>query len=63
LFMIHVLGDMPSSKVIGMISDASNLRTGMAVTLVAFAVGAVIFFVGARFAPALNDGDEAAAPA
>jgi MFS transporter, Spinster family, sphingosine-1-phosphate transporter len=63
LFAIHVLGDMPSSKVIGMISDASNLRLGMAATLVAFAVGAVIFFVGARFAPPLTDSVEAPAPA
>jgi MFS transporter, Spinster family, sphingosine-1-phosphate transporter len=58
-----VLGDMPSSKVIGMISDASNLRVGMASTLVAFAVGAVIFFVGGRFAPTLADDVEAPAPA
>lgn len=63
LFVIHVLGDMPSSKVIGIISDASNLRTGMAVTLVAFAIGAVIFFIGARFAPSLTDDVEAAVPA
>jgi hypothetical protein len=63
LFAIHVLGDMPSSKVIGIISDASNLRIGMAVTLIAFAVGAVIFFVGARFAPSLTDDVEAPAPA
>ena len=63
LFAIHVLGDMPSSKVIGMISDASNLRLGMAATLVAFAVGAVIFFVGARYAPPLTDSVEAPAPA
>jgi predicted MFS family arabinose efflux permease len=62
LFVIHVLGDMPSSKVIGMISDRSNLRAGMAATLIAFAVGAVIFFVGARMAPALRD-VEAPAPA
>ncbi len=63
LFAIHVLGDMPSSKVIGMISDASSLRLGMAVTLIAFAVGAVIFLVGARFAPPLTDDVEAPAPA
>jgi predicted MFS family arabinose efflux permease len=62
LFVIHVLGDMPSSKVIGMISDRSNLRAGMAATLIAFAVGAVIFFIGARMAPALRD-VEAPAPA
>jgi hypothetical protein len=62
LFVIHVLGDMPSSKVIGMISDRSNLREGMAATLIAFAVGGVIFFIGARMAPPLSD-VEAPAPA
>jgi hypothetical protein len=34
----------------------------MAATLIAFAVGAVIFFVGARIAPTLRD-VEAPAPA
>ena len=63
LFVIHVLGDMPSSKIIGIISDASNLRLGMAATLISFAVGAVIFFVGARYAPSLTDRVEAPAPA
>ncbi len=46
--------------------DQRRTRTcglGMAATLVAFAVGAVIFFVGARFAPPLTDGVEAPAPA
>lgn len=62
LFMIHVLGDMPSSKVIGIVSDHSNLRLGMAVTLISFAVGGVIFFIGARIAPELRD-VEAPAPA
>jgi Na+/melibiose symporter-like transporter len=62
LFVIHVLGDMPSSKVIGIISDRTNLRLGMAVTLISFAVGAVIFFIGARIAPELHDA-EAPAPA
>lgn len=63
LFAIHVLGDMPSSKVIGMISDASNLRLGMAATLVAFAIGAVIFFIGSRYAPPLHDELTDASPA
>ena len=63
LFAIHVLGDMPSSKVIGIISDSSNLRLGLAATLVSFAVGAVIFFIGARYAPPLQDRLEDASPA
>jgi hypothetical protein len=56
LFVIHVVGDMPSSKIIGMISDRSNLRLGLGVTLVAMLVAALIFLAGARYAPPLNDG-------
>ncbi|HSU20057.1 MAG TPA: hypothetical protein VLI45_09975, partial [Acidobacteriaceae bacterium] len=61
LFAIHVLGDMPSSKVIGMISDHANLRVGLAATLVAFAAGALIFGVGSRWAPELHHEGELAA--
>lgn len=60
LFAIHVLGDMPSSKVIGMISDHANLRLGLAATLVSFAAGAVIFGVGSRWAPELHHEGELA---
>lgn len=55
LFAIHVLGDAFSPKIIGMISDRSNLRYGLGATLITLAIGAVIFFVGARFAPPLDD--------
>jgi len=62
LFAIHILGDMPSSRIIGVISDHSNLRFGLGATLVAMLVASVIFFVGARYAPPLVS-DEAAAAA
>ena len=61
LFTIHVLGDAFSPKLIGIISDHSNLRLGLGSTLIAMLVGAVIFFVGARFAPPLSDSLEVAA--
>jgi len=54
LFTIHVLGDTFSPTIIGTISDHSNLRVGLAATLVTFALGAVIFFIGARYAPKLK---------
>ena len=57
LFAIHVVGDMPSSKIIGIISDRSNLRIGLAATLVSMLVAAVIFYFGARYAPSLKVGD------
>jgi MFS family permease len=55
LFTIHVLGDAFSPKIIGIISDHSNLRYGLGATLVTMLIAAVIFFVGARFAPPLHD--------
>jgi hypothetical protein len=54
LFLIHVLGDMPSPKLIGWISDRSNLRWGLGSTLIAMLVAAVIFSMGARYAPKLH---------
>ena len=61
LFTIHVLGDAFSPKLIGIISDHSNLRLGLGSTLIAMLAGAVIFLVGARYAPPLDDSLEGAA--
>jgi predicted MFS family arabinose efflux permease len=61
LFAIHVFGDAFSPKIIGLVSDRSNLRMGMGVTLITFVVAAVIFFVGARWAPKLEHSVEAVA--
>jgi MFS transporter, Spinster family, sphingosine-1-phosphate transporter len=57
LFLIHALGDAPSPRIIGHISDHSSLRTGLGVTLVTFAIAAILLFAGARYAPRLNDAD------
>lgn len=53
LFIIHALGDASSPHLIGKLSDATNLRTGMGATLVSLAVSGAILFSGARFAPKL----------
>jgi MFS transporter, Spinster family, sphingosine-1-phosphate transporter len=63
LFVIHVVGDMPSSKIIGIISDHSNLRLGLGATLVAMLVASAIFFLGARYAPLLEETSAHAATA
>lgn len=63
LFVIHVLGDAFSPKIIGTISDHSNLRFGLAATLVTMLIAAVIFFVGARFAPPLDHSAQTPTPA
>ena len=54
LFVIHVLGDAFSPKVIGILSDHYNLRVGLGATLVTMLIAAFIFFFGARFAPPLD---------
>jgi MFS family permease len=59
LFALHVFGDLPSSKIIGIVSDHTNLRVGLGVTLITMVVAAVIFCVGARYAPKLEDRVEA----
>ncbi|QHN03262.1 MFS transporter [Granulicella sp. WH15] len=51
LFLIHALGDTPSPKIIGMVSDRSTLATGLGVTLITLLVAAVLLFLGARVAP------------
>jgi MFS family permease len=60
LLTIHVLGDAFSPKLIGIISDHSNLRYGLGATLVTMLLAGVIFFIGARFAPPLHDSLDAA---
>ena len=56
LFVIHIMGDVPSPQIIGWISDRSNLRIGLALTLVAMLASAACLFAGARYAgmPALT---------
>jgi MFS family permease len=54
LFTIHILGDAFSPKIIGIISDHSNLRLGLGSTLVTFLLAGVIFFIGAKYAPKLH---------
>jgi predicted MFS family arabinose efflux permease len=55
LFVIHALGDAFSPGLIGHISDATNLRVGLAATLISLAVSGAILFSGSRFAPRLPD--------
>ena len=54
LLVIHLLGDMTSPKIIGIVSDHTNLRLGLGVTLITFVLAGGIFFLGGRYAPALH---------
>ncbi|HUZ97535.1 MAG TPA: hypothetical protein VMU57_21735, partial [Edaphobacter sp.] len=57
LFIIHALGDAISPRIIGSISDRSNLNTGLGATLVTLVLAAIIFFVGSRYAPELHSSE------
>jgi MFS family permease len=48
LFLIHALGDTPSPRLIGMVSDHSTLATGLGLTLVTMVVASGLLFLGAR---------------
>ena len=45
---IHALGDAPSPRIIGLVSDHSSLGTGLGVTLVSLLLATLLLFLGAR---------------
>jgi len=51
LFLIHALGDTPSPRLIGMVSDRTTLSTGLGLTLVSMLIATVLLFAGARTVP------------
>ena len=52
IFMIHILGDVPSPPLIGYISDKTgSLPEGFIAAVIAVALSAAILFLGARYAP------------
>jgi MFS family permease len=51
LFLIHALGDTPSPRLIGMVSDHSTLSTGLGLTLVSMLIATALLFLGARTVP------------
>jgi MFS transporter, Spinster family, sphingosine-1-phosphate transporter len=55
LFCIHFFGDTFSPQIIGAVSDRTNLRLALGVTLVSLIASAIILGSGARFAPRLEE--------
>ncbi|MFZ0516326.1 MAG: MFS transporter [Acidobacteriaceae bacterium] len=54
LFIIHALGDAPSPRIIGWVSDHSSLRAGLAITLITLLLSAILIFAGAKYAPDID---------
>ncbi len=63
LFLIHLLGDVPSPRIIGFVSDRSNLSWGLGVTVLALVLSAIFQVIGSRYAPRDSSQDAAAAHA
>jgi predicted MFS family arabinose efflux permease len=51
LFLIHFFGDVPSPRIIGFISDHSNLRLGLGASVLALVASALLQWWGSHFAP------------
>ena len=60
LFLIHALGDAPSPRLIGLVSDHTTLGTGLGVTLITMVVAAGLLFLGAKTVTATPDATTAA---
>ena len=51
IFVIHILGDVPSPTMMGWIADRHSLQTAFVLPVLAMIISAAILFYGMRFAP------------
>ncbi len=51
IFMIHLLGDVPSPTMMGYIADRSSLQHSFVLPVIAMVASSAILFYGIRFAP------------
>jgi MFS family permease len=51
IFIIHILGDVPSPTMMGWVADRHSLQTAFILPIVAMIVSSGILFYGMRFAP------------
>jgi MFS transporter, Spinster family, sphingosine-1-phosphate transporter len=51
IFIIHLLGDVPSPTMMGWVADRHSLQTAFILPVIAMALSAMILFYGMRFAP------------
>ncbi|MGA7567263.1 MAG: MFS transporter, partial [Terriglobales bacterium] len=61
IFIIHILGDVPSPTMMGWVADRHSLQTAFVLPVIAMVISAIILFYGMRFAPALRITEPSAA--
>lgn len=54
IFMIHLVGDVPSPTMMGWVADRRSLQAAFILPVIAMIVSAAILFYGMRFAPAVR---------
>lgn len=53
IFIIHILGDVPSPTMMGWVADRRSLQTAFVLPIIAMVVSSAILFYGMKFAPAV----------
>jgi hypothetical protein len=57
IFIIHILGDVPSPTMMGWVADRRSLQASFVLPVVAMGISSAILFYGMRFAPAVAAND------
>lgn len=55
IFIIHILGDVPSPTMMGYIADRSSLQRSFILPVIAMILSSAILFYGMRFAPSVSN--------
>jgi hypothetical protein len=54
IFVIHILGDVPSPTMMGWVADRRSLQVAFVLPVIAMIISSAILFYGMRFAPELR---------
>ena len=54
IFMIHILGDVPSPTMMGYVADRHSLQAAFILPVIAMIISSAILFYGMRFAPTIR---------
>ena len=57
IFIIHILGDVPSPTMMGWFADRRSLQAAFILPVIAMVVSSAILFYGMKFAPEVRLGD------
>jgi sugar phosphate permease len=53
IFIIHILGDVPSPTMMGWVADRHSLQAAFILPIIAMGISSAILFLGMKFAPAV----------